>query len=167
MPAFNPALLPDCVRTWCTDAADSLQVPLDFTAVPAVVGLATALDGWHLAVRLKTHGHWYERPILWGCVVGRPNSGKSPALSPARRLLESVNVPERAGYEHAREVHEGKAILADARRAHAKDEARKAIKNGMAIDPGALGESAALMMRHRPNPAWWSTTPRWRSSASC
>lgn len=142
VPAFNPALLPDCVRTWCTDAADSLQVPLDFTAVPAMVGLAAALGGRHIAVRLKTHGHWYERPILWGCVVGRPSSGKSPALSPARRLLESVTGPERAGYERARQVHEGKAILADARRAHAKDEARKAIKKGMAIDPEALGESA-------------------------
>lgn len=142
VPVFNPALLPDCVRTWCIDAADSLQVPLDFTAVPAMVGLAAALGGRHLAVRLKTHGHWYERPILWGCVVGRPSSGKSPALSPARRMLESVIGPERAGYEHARHVHEGKAILADARRAHAKDEARKAIKKGMAIDPEALGESA-------------------------
>ncbi|WP_312320788.1 DUF3987 domain-containing protein [Stenotrophomonas sp.] len=142
VPVFNPALLPDCVRTWCTDAADSLQVPLDFTAVPAMVGLAAALGGRQLAVRLKTHGHWYERPILWGCVVGRPSSGKSPALSPARRLLESVVGPEREEYERARKVHEGKAILADARKAHAKDEARKAIKKGIPIDPEALGESA-------------------------
>lgn len=134
-------MVPDCVRTWCTDAADSLQVPLNFTAVPAMVGLAAALGGRHIAVRLKTHGHWYERPILWGCMVGHPSSGKSPALSPAWRLLESVTGPERAGYEHARQVHEGKAILADARRAHAKDEARKAIKKGMAIDPEALGGS--------------------------
>jgi hypothetical protein len=142
VPVFNPALLPDCVRTWCIDAADSLQVPLDFTAVPAMVGLVAALGGRHLAVRLKTHGHWYERPILWGCVVGRPSSGKSPALSPARRLLESVIGPEREEYERARKVHEGEAILADARKAHAKDEARKAIKKGTPIDPEALGESA-------------------------
>ncbi|WP_168355640.1 DUF3987 domain-containing protein [Stenotrophomonas maltophilia] len=142
VPVLDPALLPDCVRTWCMDAADSLQVPLDFTAVPAMVGLAAALGGRHLAVRLKTHGHWYERPILWGCVVGRPSSGKSPALSPARRLLESVIGPEREEYERARKVHEGKAILAEARKAHAKDEARKAIKKGTPIDPEALGESA-------------------------
>ncbi|WP_269791010.1 DUF3987 domain-containing protein [Stenotrophomonas sp. Iso1] len=93
VPVLDPALLPDCVRTWCMDAADSLQVPLDFTAVPAMVGLAAALGGRHVAVRLKTHGHWYERPILWGCVVGRPSSGKSPALSPVRRLLEKVTEP--------------------------------------------------------------------------
>lgn len=142
VPVFNPALLPDCVRTWCIDAADSLQVPLDFTAVPAMVGLAAALGGRHIAVRLKTHGHWYERPILWGCVVGRPSSGKSPALSPARRLLENVTGPERDAYEQARKVHEGKAILADARKAQAKEEARKAIKKGMPIDAEALGESA-------------------------
>lgn len=142
VPEFNPALLPDCVRTWCMDAADSLQVPLDFTAVPAMVGLAAALGGRHLAVRLKTHGHWYERPILWGCVVGRPSSGKSPALSPVRRLLESVTDPERGEYEQARKVHEGKAILADARKAYAKEEARKAIKKGTPIDPETLGESA-------------------------
>ncbi|CBA16350.1 DUF3987 domain-containing protein [Xanthomonas albilineans] len=142
VPVFNPALLPDCIRTWCTDAADSLQVPLDFTAVPAMVGLAAALGGRHLAVRLRRHGHWYERPILWGCVIGRPSSGKSPALSPARRLLESVTGPESDEYERARKMHEGKAILADARKAQAKEEARKAIKKGMPIDPEALGESA-------------------------
>ncbi|MBH1710573.1 DUF3987 domain-containing protein [Stenotrophomonas maltophilia] len=144
VPVLDPALLPDCVRTWCIDAADSLQVPLDFTAVPAMVGLAAALGGRQLAVRLKTHGHWYERPILWGCVVGRPSSGKSPALSPARRLLESVIGLEREEYERARKVHEGNAILADARRAQARDAARKAIKNGTPIDAGALGESASF-----------------------
>lgn len=142
VPALDPALLPDCVRTWCMDTADSLQVPLDFTAVPAMVGLAAALGGRQLAVRLKTHGHWYERPILWGCVIGRPSSGKSPALSPVRRLLESVTAPERDKYQQARKIHDGNAILADARKAHAKDEARKALKKGTPIDPEALGESA-------------------------
>ncbi|MFT4196756.1 MAG: DUF3987 domain-containing protein [Pseudoxanthomonas sp.] len=142
VPVFNPALLPDAVRAWCQDAADGLQVPLDFTAVPAMVGLAAAIGGRHIAVKLKRNAHWYERPILWGCVIGRPSSGKSPALSPVRRALESVLDGERAEYKVALQTFEGMAMLAEARKSEAKDKARKAIKQGHAVDPASLAESA-------------------------
>ena len=141
VPAFDASLLPDSVRAWCEDAADGLQVPLDFTAIPAMVALAGAI-GRGVAVAMKAHGGWYERPVLWGCVVGRPSSGKSPALSPARRMLERLAGEERKAHESAMRAFEARAMVAEAHKAHAKDAIRKAIKAGNASDAEALADAA-------------------------
>ena len=43
VPTLDPALLPESVREWCRDTAEGLNVPLDFTGIPAMVALAVAL----------------------------------------------------------------------------------------------------------------------------
>lgn len=129
VPAFNAAWLPASVREWCVDTADGLQVPLDFTAVPAMVALAGAI-GRRIGIAMKQHECWHELPILWGCVIGRPSSGKSPALTPARKMLERLAGEERKAYEVEKREHAGRALIADASRANAKKAIQAALKKG-------------------------------------
>jgi len=129
VPAFNAAWLPSSVREWCVDTADGLQVPLDFTAVPAMVALAGAI-GRRVGIAMKQHDRWHELPMLWGCVIGRPSSGKSPALTPARRMLERLAGEERKAYDVEKREHDGRALIADASRANAKKAIQTALKKG-------------------------------------
>lgn len=141
VPVLDAALLPESVREWCKDTADGLNVPLDFTGIPAMVALAGAI-GRGIAVALKERGRWYERPVLWGCVIGRPSSGKSPALSPARGMLERLAGEERKAHESAMQRYEVLAMVADAKKANAKEAIRKAVKGGEAMNAEALAEGA-------------------------
>ncbi len=141
VPVLDAALLPESVREWCKDTADGLNVPLDFTGIPAMVALAGAI-GRGVAVALKEHGRWYERPVLWGCVIGRPSSGKSPALSPARGMLERLAGEERKAHESAMQRHEVAVMVADAKKANAKEAIRSAVKRGDAMNAEALAEGA-------------------------
>lgn len=141
VPAFDASMLPASVRAWCVDAADGLQVSLDFTAIPAIVALAGTI-GRTVGVGMKQHARWYERPILWGCVVGRPSSGKSPALSPARRMLERLAREERAAYVVAAREYEARVMVADAVKANAKKAIQAALKRKDQTGAEAVAEAA-------------------------
>lgn len=137
VPTFDADLLPDSVRAWCEDATEGLQVPLDFTAIPAMAALAGTI-GRRVAVAMKQHGRWFERPMLWGCVIGRPSSGKSPALAPSRRMLERLEGLDRKAFEVELEDYKARALVAEARKSTAKEAIRKAVKAGHAEDAEAL-----------------------------
>lgn len=143
VPLFRAELLPDAVRVWCEDAADGLQVPLDFTAIPAMVALAGAI-GRSIGIAMKRRDHWVERPMLWGCVVGRPSSGKSPALSPARRMLDRLAGEERHAYELAQREYEAHIMVANASKANAKKVIQAALKKGDTSAAQAAAEAAAF-----------------------
>lgn len=150
VPTFNMALLPDALRDWCDDLAGGLQVPVDFVAVPALVAMAGALGGRRLAVKMKARANWYERPVLWGCVIGRPSSGKSPALTPARRMLERLNDEERKAWENEQAQHAAMQMVAEGRRVTAKENIRKALKQGDKSKAMALAEAAQVKVEDAP-----------------
>lgn len=141
VPAFDAAWLPASVREWCVDTADGLQVPLDFTAVPAMVALAGAI-GRRIGVAMKQHDRWQELPVLWGCVIGRPSSGKSPALAPARRMLERLAGEERKAYDVSMHEHESRELIAEANRANAKKAIQAALKKGDVTAAESAAEAA-------------------------
>lgn len=141
VPAFNPSLLPTSIREWCVDTADGLQVPLDFTAVPAMVALAGAL-GRRVGIAMKQHDRWHELPMLWGCVIGRPSSGKSPALHPARRMLERLTAEERKSYEAEQREYEGRRLITEASKAYAKKLIQEALRKGDTTAAESAAESA-------------------------
>lgn len=94
-----------------------------------MVALAGAI-GRRVAIAMKQHDRWYELAMLWGCVVGRPSSGKTPALSPARRMLDRLAAEERKTYEAEVREFEGRQLIADATRANAKKAIQSALKKG-------------------------------------
>jgi hypothetical protein len=118
VPTFDLALLPACIQRWVDEHADSLQVPAEFVAVPVMIALGGCI-GRRVSVRLKRYMPWFEVPVLWGCVVGRPSSGKSPAIAPARRMLDTLEADARrsfrettAALERAAQIREIEAELA-------------------------------------------------------
>jgi hypothetical protein len=149
VPAFDALLLPQSVRAWCADAAEGLQVPLDFTAIPAMVALAGAI-GRGIAVAMKEHGRWYERPVLWGCVIGRPSSGKSPALAPARRMLERLTAEERKAHDLAMQDYMARSLVAEGAKANAKKAIQFALKKN---DQGGAEAAAKVAAFDEPPPS--------------
>lgn len=129
VPAFDLDLVPAPLRSWVADTADGLQVPAEFVAVPAIVA-AAGLIGRQVGVALKTRERWVEPSILWGCIVGRPSSGKSPALRPAQRMLSRIEADHRKEWEVACRTAEVDAELAEQERAQAKKAAAKLLREG-------------------------------------
>lgn len=98
VPSLDPELIPRSLRSWVQDIADGLQVPLEFCAVPALVAAAGVI-GLQVGIALKQQERWIERCILWGAVIGRPSTSKSPALRPAQRMLARLERGRRDAWE--------------------------------------------------------------------
>ena len=77
---LNPEWLPEAIRAGCKDIAERLNCPLDYVAVPAIVGAGTVL-GNTIGILPKEHDEsWVVHAGFWGGIVGSPGSMKSPAL---------------------------------------------------------------------------------------
>lgn len=72
---FPLEAMPDSVRPWCADVADRMQCPLDFVAVPLLIGLAS-LAARKVAIRPQMNTDWTEHANLWALIVGRPGRGE-------------------------------------------------------------------------------------------
>ena len=97
--AFAPDLLPDTLRDWAVDIAERVSCPLDFVAIPAMLAACTAL-GRKIAIRPQRHTDWTVVANLWGLIVGRPGTLKSPALAQALAPLRHLALISQERYEH-------------------------------------------------------------------
>lgn len=149
VPPFDLALLPTSIRRWADEHADSLQVPPEFVGVPAMIALGSCI-GRRVSVRLKRSMPWFEVPILWGCVVGRPSAGKSPAISPSRRMLDMVESDARQAFEEARVVHARMARIAEIEADLALKSVRKLVLQGDREGAEAALAAAAKNERECP-----------------
>jgi hypothetical protein len=95
VPGFPLDALPAPWRTWITDTATSVNVPIDYVAQAVLAAVAGVCGA---GVRVSVSPVWSSPLLLWLAVVGAPSSGKSPALASVRRLLrvlESEETPPR------------------------------------------------------------------------
>ena len=83
-----------------------MQCPPDFVAVPAMVALG-AVIGRKIGVRPERQTDWIEVPNLWGCIVGRPGTMKSPAMSEALKPLHRLDALAREEHAKALRAHAG------------------------------------------------------------
>lgn len=143
VPAFDSKLLPDPIAAWVMDAADRTQCPPEYSAAGALVALGSVV-GRAVAIRPKQHDDWVVVPNLWGAVVGRPGTLKSPALSEALRHVRHLEATaheayerERADWELSTEIADGKkkAILKKAAAASADIDGIKREALGVALPP--------------------------------
>lgn len=105
VPAFTEDMLPKRFRKWLDTAADAMQLPLDFVAIPAITAAGAAV-GRRLGIQPKRHDRsWVEVPNLWGCVVGSPAAMKSPAASVGLAPLQSFEIEARSRNKTLREEH--------------------------------------------------------------
>jgi putative DNA primase/helicase len=90
------SLVPYEARAWLEDEAERLQVKPDFIAVSLMVILSSVI-GRQVAIRPKAKDDWIVVPNLWGMIIGRPSSFKSPSvagvLKPLNRL-QALSIQE-------------------------------------------------------------------------
>ena len=111
-PALPRELLPPVLRRWLGDIAERMQVPLELAAVPALVGLASAV-GRRVGIHPKAQDDWLVVLNLWGGIIARPGRLKSPTLAetlkPVRRLAtasrQTARRAQRRGH-HQAHLHE-------------------------------------------------------------
>ena len=101
VPEFPVRVLPKPIRDYVTAAADSLDAPVDFVAVP-LFAVAASIIGRRWVIQLKRG--WIERAILIAAVVAEPGTAKSrgspmPAyhlMNVKRHLPKSTNEAKRS-----------------------------------------------------------------------
>lgn len=149
VPIFDLGLLPNSIRPWVEDHADALQCPPEYVAVGAMVAIAGTI-GRQVAIQVKQRERWIERSVLWGCIVGRPSAGKSPALRPAYGMLSRLESAGWAAYQEALKEFEAQTVVASAAKQNAQKIARDKLKKGDKL--GAL-EAAEDALRDPEEPA--------------
>ncbi len=148
---FFAELLPSKLRPWIMDIAERMNCPPDLVAIPAMVA-AGALVGRRIGIRPQRRTDWTEVGNLWGCVVARPGSLKSPAaseaLAPLRRLealAAQQNEASMAKHKAAESVY--KVELATADKAARRALTSKGVKDGHGE---AMAAFTALAEPERP-----------------
>ncbi len=126
---FDFALLPTTLRAWIQDAAELFQCAPDYLAVAAMVAVGS-LVGRRIGVRPKRKADWTEYGNLWGLIVGRPGSMKSPAITEASRFLRGFEMDAADAYRDAMQKYMIEAEIFEVRR---KESQRATIK-GVDID---------------------------------
>ena len=135
---FDLDLLPDSLRPWIADVCDRVQCPPDFVAVPVIAALGS-LIGRKVRIRPKALDSWTVVPNVWGCIIGRPGTMKSPAVSEALQPLRRLEAQARDEFEVALADYETQAELAKLRKDAARDKARAALKkSGGEVSADAL-----------------------------
>lgn len=153
VPTFDRALLPHAFDQWVADISERMQVPGEFVAVPAMVA-AGAMIGNRLGIRPMRHDDWHVVPNVWGCILGRPGTMKSPAVGQALAPLEAIQARARQEYNDAMKAWEAGAMQRELRADAARSAARAALKKNLNVslsDLDATEPEAPILRRYIAN----------------
>ena len=99
--------IPEPARAWITDVAHRMQCPFDFIASSAIC-MISGVIGAGCTIRPKQRDNWTVVPNLWGGLIGRPGTMKSPAIAavfqPVRKLealAAEKYAEDKGGYDAA------------------------------------------------------------------
>lgn len=122
-------MIPVPIRDWIVDNATRMHSPIEYTAVAALVVIAS-LVGARIGLRPKRRDDWTVVGNLWGGILGRPGAMKSPALKEAMKPLRKIEAKAKEAREREGQLFEQKALLIEAKSNHAKQALKIAQKNG-------------------------------------
>jgi Protein of unknown function (DUF3987) len=80
---------PTAINSWIKALGDQMQVPLDYLAVP-FVNYAGSVIGRKVGLSMRANSKWIEYPNLWGMIIGRPSSMKSPPMKAVQAPLQRL-----------------------------------------------------------------------------
>ena len=142
VPSLPAEMIPVRLRTWLTDIANRVAIPLEMVAVPAMVGLG-AVVGRTLSIRPSRFDDYVVVPNLWGAVVARPGFMKSHAIGEALKPLGQL-----ARTSHERFLSE--SDLAEAKRARIRaeiDALQTELKQSVKRGDDATGLEVSIAMK--------------------
>jgi putative DNA primase/helicase len=133
VPMLPSTMLPDGLKGWVEDIAERAQVPLEYVAIPALIGLA-AVVGRRIGIYPKQQDDWLVIPNLWGAIVGRSGLLKTPTLQQALKPLDRLAMGAIDAYAAAEERAEGQRVSLDAQIAGVKEALKKAAKDNKSCE---------------------------------
>jgi hypothetical protein len=131
-PPFPVAVLGEWWGEWVETAAKGANAPTDYPAA-GLLTIAGTLIGNARVVAASPD--WYEPPILWAMLLGAPSAGKSPALDPLVRVVESFEAEGAAAFSIKARQHAAEAEAAKARKETWTQSVRNAVKDGAPPPP--------------------------------
>jgi putative DNA primase/helicase len=149
LPHLAPNSLPASIADSVADSARRLGCPIEFVAVPMVIGLGTIV-GRKVCIRPKAQDCWTVVGNLWGAIVSPPGTLKSPAADEGLRPLKALEADYRAEHQAQAPQHELRRIESKVRRADLEATVRDAVKNGQ--DLAGLRPLAAAALVAVPGP---------------
>jgi putative DNA primase/helicase len=90
VPTFELSMLPEVFAPYVEDEAERMQAPADYVAIPLMVAAAAALGNSITIAPKERDTGWQVAPVIWGGVVGRPGSMKSPSMAGALGFIETI-----------------------------------------------------------------------------
>ena len=142
---FDYDLLPESFRPWIKDLANRMQCPPDLPAVAAIV-CASSLIGAKAVIQPKNQDTgWQVTPNLWGMLIGRAGSIKSPPVKEVMKPISQLEEHERKEYELNRKNWEIDKELGNLSKKHRDEQVRKKLKaNDHTGARALLGEDDGL-----------------------
>ena len=122
--SITPDMLPKPLYNYAINTAERLGVPIEFVAVPLVVALGSVI-GTKVAIMPKRYDNWDIVPNLWGVVIGKPSSKKSPSITEAMKPIDNLVSKARADYELNKQEHETQKLINDSKAKIAEKELKK------------------------------------------
>ncbi len=127
---FDEQLLPTSFRAFAVDAADRMQVPLDYPAVVSMVCLAGVVSR---RVRMQPKANdtgWIIVPNLWGGIAAPPGFLKSPLIQSITSPLNKIQAEWRTIHEQAASEYEQAREESELRRTAWREMYKKSAKSG-------------------------------------
>jgi Protein of unknown function (DUF3987) len=134
VPKLPEAVIPEALRGWLADIAERLQVPIDYPAVAAIIGLCSVV-GSQLRIRPKQKDDWTVTPNIWGGIIGPPGTMKSPAIDEGLKPLRKLEKEAEKDLEKKLQEFCEKRVKHEATKAARKDQMKAAAKKGESLDP--------------------------------
>ncbi len=83
------------LEDWVVQTAENTNAPVDYVAFSLLAGAAGVIG---LSRRISSWETWEEPCCLWVGVIGEPSSGKTPATTPIRKILNKVEDARKEDY---------------------------------------------------------------------
>ena len=127
---FSENLLPIAFRPFVRDAAERMQVPMDYPAVAVLLCLAGCVSRRAtIQPKAKDIG-WIVVPNLWGGIIAPPGFLKSPVIQAVTRPLNEVQTGWRRDYDEAQQRYAEAKEESELQLAAWKEQYKKNIKTG-------------------------------------
>jgi putative DNA primase/helicase len=115
VPPLDPAMIPEPLRAWAVDVSERMQCPIDYVVASSIVTIG-GLIGARCSIRPKRQdNNWFIVPNLWGAIIGRPSTLKSPVLSETLRPIRKLEMESKEAYEKAQQEFKLEAHVAKAK----------------------------------------------------
>lgn len=158
-PAFPDNVLPAAWARWTEAAAEGAGAPQPFVAVALLAATGSLIGNARWA---SPWNDWREPPVINVALIGRPSSGKSPAIDQVANLLAGIEAEANADYgDRKREAKRDAAEAAERMKAW-EAQVKEAVKLGNAAP---LPPFETIPTQAPPRRRLYSTSPTTEAAA--